>query len=110
MENDDYFKKIINFYEERFFRDLNIKILFSLIKDYYTKYQKRPSYNVIQLEINKVKLKEEDITKLKELFTDIEKSDLEQNKNIEYFIDETEQYAKDMAIELTLIDSIQIMK
>jgi hypothetical protein len=100
MENQEYFRKIISFFKSCFFEDQRLKRIFDIILSYYKKYNKRPGYEVVQLEINNIQIDDTDfISEIKDHLKDIEKSDLEHKNSIDYYIDETEKYGKEKAIE-----------
>ena len=105
LHNEEYLRKVIPFIKTEYFQDFNQKTLYDEISNFVTEYNRVPTKEVLNIEVEK----RSDIneTSYKEITTLIEHLDSEPAE-IEWLMDTTEKWCRDRAIYLALMESIQI--
>lgn len=104
----DFTKKAITHLQPEFFQDSKEKVVFGLIKDFYSKYSKLPTKDVLSIELDDrddIPESEYDDVKtiLKSTFTDTYEYDSQ------WLLDETEQFCKDRAVYNAIMQSVLII-
>jgi replicative DNA helicase len=104
----EYTKKVIPHIKADYFQDRKEKTVFSLIDNFYTKYGKLPTRDVLTLELEEAKNVSEtefDDTKsvLKSSFSDTYDYDLQ------WLVDETEKFCKERAVYNAIMQSVLII-
>lgn len=115
MENDEYFRKIINFFKKEYIDAIEdservYSSIFDIIKNYHIKYNKKPNYEILNLELLNLDIDEEKIDKIKNFLKDLKKARLDHEENIQYYIDKTEEYAQDVYFKKSLLESLSLIK
>ena len=105
LHNEEYLRKVIPFIKTEYFQDFNQKTLYDEISNFVTEYNRVPTKEVLNIEVEK----RSDIneTSYKEITTLIEHLDSEPAE-IEWLMDTTEKWCRDRAIYLALMESIHI--
>jgi replicative DNA helicase len=109
INNEDYSRKVFPFLKEEYFTSLHHKLLFQKIQAHFLKYNSLPTKTSLTIEIEQVKNISEDTFKqcIKELE---EFSDTKSLESIDWLLDTTENFCKDMALYLALAESLSISK
>lgn len=110
FESSNFFTVVYPHLKEKYFVDAEHCILFKLIQDYNTKYNKQPTINDIKLLIDTNQDISEETAEncfklLKRLTVSIDKVADE-----ELLIKETEKYCQGRALELAIMDSFEILE
>ena len=105
LHNEEYLRKVIPFIKPEYFQDFNQKTLYEEISNFVTEYNRVPTKEVLNIEVEK----RNDIneTSYKELTILIDHLDSEPAE-IEWLMDTTEKWCRDRAIYLALMESIGI--
>jgi replicative DNA helicase len=105
LYNEEYLRKVIPFIKTEYFQDFNQKTLYDEISNFVTEYNRVPTKEVLNIEVEK----RNDIneTSYKEITTLIEHLDSEPAE-MEWLMNTTEKWCRDRAIYLALMESIQI--
>lgn len=109
MYNEDYHRKAIPFLKLEYFSDNTERVLFKLIHAFSMKYNKLPTVQVVKLAIEKIPELNEDNYKLLNEYTDsfLNKSDVQEDLN--WLLDQTEDWCKNRAIYNAVRESISII-
>ena len=103
--NEEFYRKAVPFIKPEYFQDLSEKVIFEIIQEFSTQYDKVPTREVINVGLlERNDLTEDVFKKAEELptrFTD-EKVDLE------WLLDQTEKWCQERAVYNALLQSIKI--
>jgi len=103
--NDEYIRKILPYLKSDYFQDYSQKIVFEEIQDFFSSYNKLPTKEALEIEIeNRSDLTE---NSFKECLSVISCLDYEP-VDFQWLSQVTEKWCKDRAIYLALMESIQI--
>jgi len=105
IHNDDYARKVIPFIKLEYFEMRSEMILCQEIIDFIAKYNKCPTQEIIDIEIqNRDDLTETEYKEVREINQTLDKVET----NTEWLVDATEKWCRDRAIYLALMSSIKI--
>jgi len=104
INDEDYTKKSIPFIKPEYFEQQHNKLLFTVIYEFYTKYNKLPTNSALEIEVDNIQnIGDDDVKKIKQfLELDVETVDEK------WIVDTTEKWCKDRAIYNALLESIKI--
>ena len=106
LYNEEYTRKVIPHIDSEYFPERSHRIIFNVIKDYFTTYNALPSKTALIIDCeSKSSLGQAEVDKINE---DID-SLTNQKENIDYLTTLTEKYCKDRAIFNALMQSVQIV-
>ena len=106
--DQDFTKKVITYIQPEFFADTKERITFELIADFYKKYGKTPTHDVLSIEIEERKdIPENDFDDAKNVLKSAFKDKYEYDQ--QWLIDETERFCKDRAVYLAIMKSVMII-
>ena len=109
LYNDDFVRKSLPYLKNDYFLEHTDKILFEEINKFIQKYNVSPTKESLVIELNEnSKLQEEQFKGLIERLNDYETNKNEQSE-IEWLIDTTEQFCQDKAIYNAVLESISII-
>jgi len=107
LRNENYCRKVIPFLKSEYFSNED-KVLFEQINDFILKYNKRPTADALEIEINSlVKITEEEVKACKSALTSFDES--KEDTSEEWLIDKTETFCQEKAIYQAMMLSIEIM-
>ena len=112
VSNEDYTRKVLSFLKEDYFTDRHEKIVFDEINKFVDKYNKLPTIETLQIELqNRKSLNEEDFRKTTETLDNIntDSSSDTNNDNYDWLCDTTEKFCKDKAIYNAIVEGIGII-
>ena len=103
--NEEYTRKVIPFIKDEFFEEQNQKIIYQEASSFLQKYDTLVTKEILYIEVEK----RNDIndTNFKEV-VDIISSLEDEVGELDWLIDSTEKWWRDRAIQLALMDSIQL--
>ena len=105
IHNDEYARKVIPFIKLEYFEMRSEMILCQEIIDFIAKYNKCPTQEIIDIEIqNREDLTETEYKEVREINQTLDKVET----NTEWLVDATEKWCRDRAIYLALMSSIKI--
>jgi replicative DNA helicase len=103
--NDEYIRKILPYLKSDYFQDYSQKIVFEEIQDFFSSYNKLPTKEALEIEVeNRTDLTE---NSFKECTSVISSLDYEP-VDFQWLSQVTEKWCKDRAIYLALMESINI--
>jgi len=106
MTNEDYTRKVLPFLKIKYFDGHDHQIIFEEIHKFVDKYKNIPSKEALEVEIDQRKDLNEDTWKsAQELLKNLSHEKVEQK----WLVETTEQYCKDRALHLAVLDGISII-
>jgi replicative DNA helicase len=109
VENKHYTRKVLPFLKDDFFDDFEDRFILKVVKGFVSKYKKIPTYTVLKLAAKKSnKLNEKTFESVIGRIDEISKYDNE-DFDLDYLIDETEEWCKNKALENAVIKSADIL-
>ena len=106
IENEDYVRKCLPYIKVEYFHNKPEKLIFRLINDYITKYNKPPSKDALDIELSAISNINEDLHKnSKELLNNLTS---DEEHNLDWIVDKTEEFCQDRATHNALLESIDI--
>lgn len=107
MSNEDYATKVFPFLKSEYFDNADENYLYRLVHKYQDKYGNFPSFNEVEVLVQK-NPDLEDRTRLEKIVGKIrEESDLEINQ---FLYDETEEYIRNKDLQLSIMESVEILQ
>ena len=106
--NEQYLRKILPYLKSEYLQDRSEKTLFEEIRKYVLKYNRTPTHEAIQVEINNLdNLFEEDFKKCTDLIQEV-KENQEASPN-DWLLEQTEKFCQEKALHNAILESIQIL-
>jgi len=106
MTNEEYTRKVLPFLKIKYFEGKEHQIVFDEIDKFVDKYKNIPSKEALEVEIDQRKDLNEDTWKsAQELLKNLSHEKVEQK----WLVETTEQYCKDRALHLAVLDGISII-
>ena len=107
VHREDYGRKVIPFLKKDYFQDHNDKILFEVIEDYVTKYNRFPTKEALAIDVtNKSGISDEQV---KAIAKNIEELSYDPKTELDWIVDKTEKYVQERAVYNAIMHSIQIL-
>ena len=107
-KDSDFVKKVMPHMQADFFQDRKEKIVFQLIDEFYTKYQKLPTRDVLNLELEELKnVPESEFDDTKEVLKSAFVDSYEYEP--QWLLDETEKFCKERAVYNAIMQSVMII-
>ena len=108
VQSEEYSRKVIPFLRSEYFTESDEKTVFSEIQDYFFKYTKTPTTEALLINLdNNTSLNEVVVKNSKSVVNNFSRNKEETPQ--EWLIDETEQWCKDRAIYIAVMDSIEVI-
>ena len=106
VHNEEYLRKVLPFLKEDYFTDNNDKIVFDLIDGFVKKYNKKPSIESLEVLLQDSSLPEK---MYEDVYVVINNLKLFEVNELDWLIDQTENFCKDRALYNAIISSIAII-
>ena len=107
INDEEYIRKTIPFLKEEYFSDSEDKKVFSIVKDFITKYNSPPSKSALLISLQEDRTVSEDLyVKCETLMNGLS---VDSSENFSWLVDETEKFCKDKAVYNAIMQSIQII-
>ena len=106
--NENYTRKVLPFLKNDYFTSNAEKTIHETIGDFVTKYNALPTKEALSIELQEVKINEEEFKETMELLDDISK-DTEEYADLGWLLDSTEKFCQDKAIYNAVVESIGIL-
>mgnify|MGYP001156774356 FL=1 len=106
IQSEQFTRKVIPFLKSEYFADSSEQLLYEEITHYFDKYSKSPTLEALLINLDNATGKPEQVVKnSKELLKTLPKDETP----IDWLTDETEQWCKDRAIYIAVMDSIEVL-
>lgn len=107
LSNEDYARKIIPFIKNDYFMDDNESIVIDEVVEFFNKYSKLPTKEIICIQVeNRKNLNDDKVFSLIDYISGL--PDIRTNE--EWLVKETEKYFKQRAVYISILDSIEIIE
>ena len=108
LKNDDYTRKVLPFIKNEYFSSEEDRVLYKEIKDFVIKYNKAPTYDALQIEVDSLpSLKEDQVKSINATINDFRSNT--DDTNIDWLVDSTEKFCQEKALYHAIMSSIEIM-
>jgi len=108
IQSEEFTRKVIPFIKDEYFTDLTERTVFTEVKNYFDKYTKAPTVEALLIDLdNNTSLNENVVKGSKTIVDAIGKSN--ERTPPEWLENETEQWCKDRAIYIAVMDSIEVI-
>ena len=108
LQNEEYTRKVLPFLKADYFTENADKIVYDKVNDFVVKYNTLPSKEALVIELQEMKINEEEVKESMELLDEIN-SDTEEYTDIGWLLDTTERFCQDKAIYNAVVESISIL-
>ena len=106
IQSEQFTRKVIPFLKSEYFADSSEQLLYEEITHYFDKYSKSPTLEALLINLdNATGMPEQVVKNSKELLKTLPKDETP----IDWLTDETEQWCKDRAIYIAVMDSIEVL-
>ena len=106
IQNEEFTRKCIPFLKPEYFTDTSERTIYELTYDYFQKYTKPPTIEALLINLeNSTSLNEKTLKDTKSIVNGFSSEESPQ----EWLVDETEQWCKDRAIYIAVMDSIEVI-
>lgn len=108
LKNEDYTRKVLPFIKEEYFTVEEDRVLYKEIKDFVLKYNKSPTLDALQIEINSLAgLKDDQVKSITSTISDFRSN--ADDTNQDWLVDSTEKFCQEKALYHAIMTSIEIM-
>ena len=108
IEDNDYIIKVFPFLKKDFFDSYETKLVYSVIRSFINKYNRKPTYTAIISALQKKdNINEDSYEKVTDLLQDVQ-DNYNEDHDFDWLIDETEDYCKDKAMENAIFSAVNI--
>ena len=109
LNDEEYTRKIIPFLHSEYFSDISEKTLFEHITSYIHKYNSLPTYEAVEIDLEKkTGLNDTEYKKIVYLLGEIKSSEFNKN-DTEWLLDQTEKFCQEKAVYNAIMESIVIL-
>tara|TARA_B100000700_G_C15045590_1_gene857799 strand:+ start:2509 stop:3873 length:1365 start_codon:yes stop_codon:yes gene_type:complete len=106
IQNEEYIRKVVPYLKPEYFHDYTDRKIFSLVFDYFEKYNRAPSGPAVLIDLsNADDLTEEQHGAAKDIVEKLE----EPAEQMDWLLDQTEKFCQDKAIYNAIMESIQVI-
>ena len=106
LRNEPYVRKVLPFLKDEYFTVEEDRILYKEIKDFILKYNSAPTLDALNVEINNLAIKDDQIKSIIKTLDDFKSDD---PTNADWLVDATEKFCQEKAIYHALMKSIEVM-
>lgn len=103
--NEDYVRKTLPYLREEYFSDQSDKLLFSIIDSFFKKYNKLPTKEVLNIELDTFSISQDLFVDCSNKIKEFENS----QSDLDWLLDNTEKFCQDRAIYNAIHEGIQIL-
>jgi replicative DNA helicase len=107
VNREEYGRKVIPFLKPEYFQDRTDKVLYELIESYVSKYNKFPSTEILQIDLNNKK--GIDQTLHESVVTTIQELQYDPSTDLEWLVETTEKFCQEKAVYNGIMKSIMIL-
>ena len=106
LHNEDYTRKVLPFLKSEYFQDRSERVVFTEIQKFISQYNKRPTKETLQIDLNKRKdLNEDEYKKIVDLISSLDPQEVD----LDWLVNTTEKFCKDRAVHNAVMDGIHII-
>ena len=106
IASEDYARQVLHHIKPDYFQDITDKNYFILIKKFFDKFNNLPSKEALDVEIDNLKVSDEDFKSLLETNKKVFKNDSKVNH--EWLLNKTEEFCQDKSLYIALMKAVEI--
>jgi replicative DNA helicase len=108
LKNEDYTRKVLPYIKDEYFTVDEDRILFKEIRDFTLKYNKPPTFDALEIEIdNLANMTETQVKNARAVIENLKTDKID--TNVDWLVDSTEKFCQEKAIYHAIMKSIDIM-
>ena len=108
IKNETYSRKVTPFIKREYFHDRSLRFVYETIHDFIIKYNNLPTKEALYIILDKNKsITQEEMKNVSDIIQEI--SNTQESCDIEWLLNETENFCKDKAVYNAIMESIQII-
>ena len=105
VNNDEYRRQVYPYLKKAYFENHEVQLLYGLISEFISKYEKCPTKESLHVDLQNTKsLSESDFQNVSTLIAKLNEEKVDQ----QWLVDSTEEWCRNRAIYLSLLESIKI--
>ena len=108
--DQDFHNMVYPFIEPRYFQESKYQLVFKKIKEFVDKYHKKPAVDDVKVLLETDETLTREVTDNCHLYLDKVRDNVKIHKNKDFVIDESERWVKSNALELAIVDSMDIVE
>lgn len=109
LHTEAYWRKTLPYLKEDYFQDRSLKLVFRLIHDYSQKYGKPPTIDALSLEADQGAGPDQTLAE-KSASVVLDLAERGEETNVDWLVDQTEEFCRDQAIQNGIRASIKILE
>ena len=107
VHNEDYARKVIPFCDKEYFQDRNERVIYDLIDDYIKQYNARPTKEALAIDLDqRGDIGDDQYKEITNIITSLE---TDSSTDLDWLLDQTEQFCQEKAVYNAIMQSIQIL-
>jgi archaellum biogenesis ATPase FlaH len=108
IQNEAFTRAVLPYIKEEYFNDADDKEAFKQVRDFILKYNARPTYEALRIEIDASKKLDAETSKKVGGMIDQMEADTSLPPNYSWLLDTTEKFCQDRSLYLALVESVKI--
>jgi len=110
IRNDLFTRKVIPFLKAEYFSDMYERTVFEQIRSYFEEYTSCPTIEALLIDLdNNTNLNDKTSTETKKIVSNLDANVSDEDTPIEWLVNQTEQWCKDRAIYIAVMNSIDVL-
>jgi archaellum biogenesis ATPase FlaH len=107
LKNENFVRKVLPFLKDEYFTSEEDRVLYREVRDFILKYNKPPTFDALEIEVDNLAIKDDQIKVIKQTITDLKNDNVD--TNIDWLTDNTEKFCQEKAIYHAIMKSIEVM-
>ena len=108
IQNEAFTRAVLPYIREEYFNDADDKEAFKQIRSFILKYNSRPTFEALRIEIDAAKTLDAETSKNIGVMLDQMEADTSLPPNYPWLLDTTEKFCQDRSLYLALVESVKI--
>ena len=108
IQNEAYTRAVLPYIKEEYFSDSDDKEAFKQVRDFILKYNSRPTYEALRIEVDATKGLDAETSKKIGIMIDQLEADTSLPPNYSWLLETTEKFCQDRSLYLALVESVKI--
>lgn len=108
IQNEAFTRAVLPYIKEEYFNDLDEREAFKQVRSFILKYNSRPTFEALRIELDSVKNLDEQTSKQIGVMIDQMEADTSLPPNYPWLLDTTEKFCQDRSLYLALVESVKI--
>ena len=108
IQNEAYTRAVLPYIKEEYFSDSDDKEAFKQVRDFILKYNSRPTFEALRIELDATKGLDAETSKKIGIMIDQMEADTSLPPNYSWLLETTEKFCQDRSLYLALVESVKI--